>query len=164
MSEVERKERFRSLIDRTSQGMEIGPSFNPVAPKAEGFNVHMVAHLDQAGLVEKYSTHTVNVSAIEPVDFIWKGGSLADAVGRDGQYDWIIASHAIEHLPDIIGFVKDCKRLLRPSGLLILGVPDKRFCFDYLRFPTSTGAVIQAHLEKRVRHSAGQVYDFFAHS
>lgn len=162
MSEAERKARILSMIDPAGRGLEIGPSHNPVAPKSSGFQVHTVDHADQTGLIEKYRGHNVNLAAIEPVDYVWTGGSLFDVIASEGYYDWIIASHVIEHLPNLIGFIKDCQRLLRPGGVLALAVPDKRFCFDYLRWPTSTGETIQAHLDDRRRHTAGQVFDSFS--
>ncbi|HWX65568.1 MAG TPA: methyltransferase domain-containing protein [Rhodanobacter sp.] len=162
MSEVARKERIRSLIDREGMGLEIGPSFNPTAPKSEGYRVHTVDHMDRAGLMEKYQGHNVNVAAIEEVDYIWAGGSLADLIGAKTHYDWIIASHVVEHLPDLIGFIKDCQKLLRPGGILALAIPDKRFCFDYLRWPSSTGDLIQAHLDSRKMHTPGQIFDAFS--
>lgn len=162
MSETIRKDKIKSFIDPKGLGLEIGPSHNPVTPKSEGYKVHTVDHLDRNGLIDKYQGHNVNLDAIEEVDFIWAGGSLADVVGVRSKYDWIIASHVVEHLPDLIGFVKDCQSLLKPGGILALAVPDKRFCFDYLRWPSSTGDLVQAHLDSRTKHTAGQIFDSFS--
>ena len=54
--------------------------------------------------------------------------------------------------------------LLKDDGVLVLAVPDKRFCFDVLRPRTSTGTVLQAHLEKHRRHAIGKVFDEIAYS
>src|SRR5262245_51434967 len=43
------------------------------------------------------------------------------------KYDYIAASHVIEHVPDVIGWLRALHRLLRPSGVVFLVVPDKRF-------------------------------------
>lgn len=162
MSEKVRKDKIKSFIDLRGLGLEIGPCHNPVTPKSEGFKVHTVDHLDRNGLIEKYRGHNVNLDAIEEVDFIWAGGSLKDVVGVRSKYDWIIASHVVEHLPDLIGFVEDCQSLLKPGGILALAIPDKRFCFDYLRWPSSTGDLLQAHLGSRTKHTAGQIFDSFS--
>jgi predicted SAM-dependent methyltransferase len=149
-------------IDRKGLGLEIGPSYNPIAPKRAGFNVHVLDHASAPELREKYRSHDVDVEAIEEVDFVWKGEPLDELVGAGAAYDWIVASHVIEHTPDLVAFLSQCERLLKPSGILSLAVPDKRYCFDYFRFPSSTGDVLQAHLEKRVRHAPGAVFDHVA--
>lgn len=149
-------------INKNGLGLEIGPSHNPVAPKRQGFNVEIVDHLDQQGLIEKYRHHGVDVDAIESVDYVWSGEPLSELIADTGRYDWIIASHVIEHVPDVIGFLDECQKLLKPAGVLSLAVPDKRFCFDHFRPISSTGDLIQAHLEKRRRHPPGWVFDYFS--
>ncbi|MDQ3524043.1 MAG: methyltransferase domain-containing protein [Chloroflexota bacterium] len=158
-----RKSLITSMIDRNGRGLEIGPSHNPAAPKSEGYDVHIVDHMDQLGLQEKYKDDAgINLENIEPVDHVWQGGSLSRLIGDDASYDWIIAAHVIEHMPDLIAFIQDCQVLLRPGGIISLVVPDKRYCFDHLRRRSSTGDVIQAHVESRKRHTPGQVYDHFS--
>jgi hypothetical protein len=70
-----------------------------------------------------------------------------------------VASHVIEHTPDMLGFLKECDAMLRPGGRLVLVVPDKRRCFDFFRSVSTTGAVLQAHLDGRSRHLAGSAFD-----
>lgn len=159
---MHRKQILTSLIDKRGLGLEVGASHDPVAPKAAGYSVHVVDHLSQEELREKYEGHNVSLETIEPVDFLWRGEPLEQVVGVTGHYDWIIASHVIEHLPDPIGFIKSCQRLLKAGGMLSLAIPDKRFCLDYLRHPSSTGDVLQAHLDGRTRHLPGQVFDSFS--
>lgn len=157
-----RRALITSMIDPAGRGLEIGPSHNPAAPKSAGFNVETVDHTDRPGLLEKYQEDQgINLAAIEEVDHVWTGGGLCDLVGRPGGFDWIIASHVVEHMPDLVFFLTECQALLKPDGILSLVVPDKRFCFDHLRRLSSTGDVVQAHLEKRTRHTPGQVFDHF---
>lgn len=158
-----RKQLITAMIDPAGCGLEIGPSHNPAAPKSAGYNVETVDHTDQQGLLEKYKDDAgINLASIEPVDHVWVGSSLCELIGTRGCYDWIIASHVIEHMPDLVFFIKECQALLKPRGILSLVVPDKRFCFDHLRRCSSTGDVIQAHLESRTRHTPGQVFDHFS--
>lgn len=157
---MDRIEKITASIRKTGKGLEIGPSHNPIMAKREGHDVEIVDHLDQAGLIEKYRDHGIDLSRIEPVDYVWKGEPLPELIGQTARYDWIIASHVIEHAPDVVGFLQQCLALLKPDGVLSLVVPDRRYCFDYLRFPSSSGAMVQAHLEKRRRHSPGQLFDY----
>lgn len=155
-----RRQKILKHVDAAGLGLEIGPGFKPLAAKRDGFRVEILDHLDRDGLVAKYRDHGVDVSRIEPVDHVWRGGSLVDLIGQKARYDWIIASHVIEHTPDLIGFLNDCAALLRPGGVLSLVVPDKRYCFDHLRPVSGLGRVIDAHEHPRAVHSPGSVAEF----
>jgi SAM-dependent methyltransferase len=159
---MDRAAKILKELSREGLGLEIGPSFRPIAPKRAGFNVETVDHLDKQGLVAKYQDHGVDVGAIEEVDYVWRGEPLSQLIGQSARYDWIIASHVIEHVPDLIAFLRECAVLLKPDGVLSLVVPDKRFCFDYLRWPSSVGDVVQANLEGRSLHSPGKIFDYFS--
>jgi SAM-dependent methyltransferase len=156
-----RKDIILRDINAAGLGLEIGPSHNPVAPKKEGFRVHVMDHLSREGLVEKYKDHGVQLDNIEEVDFVWSGQSFKDLTGGERQYDWIIASHVIEHTPDLIGFLNECESILKPGGVLSLAVPDKRYCFDHFRPVTGLGKIIDAHLAKDTVHSPGNVAEYF---
>lgn len=158
---MKRKEIITSLIDRLGVGLEIGPSHDPVAPKAAGYNVRVVDHLSQGELKAKYEGHGVNTDNIESVDVIWRGEALEDLLGEE-RYDWIIASHVIEHMPDPIKFIRSCQKVLKENGILSLAIPDKRFCLDHFRPPSSTGQILDAYLEGQTRHTPGQVFDAFS--
>ena len=161
---MDRKERLLSLFDATGVGLEIGPSFNPLLPKRDGYDVETLDHLSAADLREKYKNASVDLSAIEEVDYLSDGGSIRELIGKPEHYDYIVASHVIEHTTDLLGFVSDCEQLLKRTGLLVLAVPDKRFCFDCLRPCSTSGQILQAHLEQRKRHTPGQVFDEIAYN
>lgn len=147
--------------------IEIGPSFNPLAPKSEGWNSFSIDHLTRDGLLAKYVGHPgVDLARIEPVDFVWSGGPLSDAVPSEqhGSFDAFVASHVIEHTPDLISFLTAAETLLRPAGVVILAIPDKRYCFDYFQPLTTTGQLLAAHADKRSRHTACQAFDHIAYS
>ena len=148
-------------LRRDGRGLEFGPSHNPVAPKSAGFRVETVDHLNREGLIQKYQNHGIDLSRIEPVDHVWTGQPLTELISDHGQYDWIIASHVIEHVPDFIGFINQCAKLLKPEGLLSLAIPDLRYSFDCMRWPTTTGDLIQANLDQRRRHAPGKVFDYY---
>jgi hypothetical protein len=45
---------LRGRITKTDKILEIGPSYSPLAPKADGWRSYVVDHTDRDGLVEKY--------------------------------------------------------------------------------------------------------------
>ncbi len=49
-------------------------------------------------------------------------GSLTDL--EQGTFDVIVSSHVIEHVPDLLTFFADCKRLLKPGGTFIAYTPN----------------------------------------
>lgn len=159
-----REDKVFHLLDKKGLGLEIGPSHNPIAPKKKGFNVHILDHASAAELRKKYQGHGVNLNNIEEVDFIWHGEPLQELIGKTGCYDWIIASHVIEHVPCFISFLQQCEALLKPDGILSLVIPDKRYCFDYFSSSSSTGNLLDAYAEKRVKPSHGQIFDHFANA
>jgi len=164
---VDRRECLLSGLTKTDRLVEIGPSYNPLAPKAEGWCVFTIDHDDRRGLVKKYTFDpAVSTSRIEEVDFVWRGGSLSDAVPAEqyGTFDAFLASHVIEHTTDVVSFLVSAQTLVGERGRVILAVPDKRKCFDLFRPFSSTGDAIVAHREKRVRHTAKVLFDRVAYA
>ena len=152
------------LLDKNGKGLEIGPSHNPIAPKKRGFDVHILDHASASDLKEKYQGHGINLDNIEEVDFVWKGEPLHELIGDTNCYKWIIASHVVEHVPDLISYFQQFEALLKKDGLLSLVVPDKRYCFDYFTPVSTTGDLLDAHINKRVKPSSGQIFDHFSNA
>lgn len=161
-STMDRREKILHYLRRDGLGLEIGPSFSPIAPKRDGYNVEILDHLTAEELKTKYRGHPgVVVDHIENVDHVWRGERFEALVGGRHRYDWIIASHVIEHSPCLITFVEDCASVLKPDGVLSLAVPDKRYCFDYWRDRTGIARVIDAYSERRTIHSPGSAAEYY---
>ena len=167
-----RLEKLLRSVRREDKILEIGPSYNPAAPKRKGWNTKVLDHCTKEELVAKYlamhlgtkyNALTFDLSQVEEVDFVWQGGALESAVPKEehGTFDVCIASHVIEHTPDLVGFIRSIETLLKPNGLISLAVPDKRYCFDYFQPLSSTGNVIDAIGSSR--HSRGKVFNSSAY-
>ena len=148
------------FVDRLARGVEIGPSHSPIAPKRLGFRVTTIDTLSKEGLLEKYKNHDVKLENIEDVDFIWRGESYPSLIGEQKAFGWILASHVIEHMPDVIAFLKDCEELLSDTGVLSLAVPDKRFCFDYFRPISGIARILDSHHARAITHTPGSIVEF----
>jgi len=156
---VNRFEKATKFINLNGEGLEIGPSYNPIVRKTSGANIKILDHTDRDGLIKKYWWMPEDIrNSIEKVDFIWEGGTLLDTIGN-ARFDYIIASHFIEHSIDIIGFLKDCEHLLKQGGVLSLIIPDKRYCFDRFKPLTTVGAALDVHLNQTKYHTPGAVLD-----
>jgi len=141
-------------------GLEIGPSHRPLAPRSAGYDVRIMDYLSKADLVAKYSALGIDSTQIEDVDYVWSGQPYAELMGGTDKFDWIIASHVIEHMPDFIGFLQNCRSVLKVGGVLSLAVPDKRFTFDAERDCTTLAPIIDAHTRGDKHPSAGAVAEF----
>jgi O-antigen biosynthesis protein len=158
---MDRKDKVFFRIDRRGAGLEIGPSHNPIAPKKEGYNIEIIDVLDREQLIAKYKGHHVNLENIEEVDFVWSGEKFQDLVGKPKHYDYIIASHVIEHSPNLIGFLNDCDAVLKDDGVVSLVVPDKRYHFDHFRPISGISKIIDSHFNKCIIHTPGTVAEYY---
>lgn len=161
--ECSRRNYLLRNITKEQTGLEIGPSLRPVAPKSEGYQVEIIDHLSREALIAEYQAMGLDTSRVEEVDYLWEGGSYSETTGKSGYYDYVIASHVIEHVPDFAGFLQDCSNMLKTDGILSLAVPDKRFTLDYFRMATTVRNVIDDHLSTDKNGSVGALADYCSH-
>jgi len=139
-----RQERILRFCNWEGDGLEIGASFNPIASKKNGYHIEILDYLSREELIAKYRgqpTVPANLEElVEDVDYVWHGERYPELVKK--RYDYIISSHLIEHIPDVIGHINDCCELLNGGGVYSLVVPDKRYTFDIMRKETTAGQLI----------------------
>jgi hypothetical protein len=144
-------------------GLEIGPLANPIVRKDQG-NVLYVDHATAEELRHKYLFDPGmkdRLDEIVDVDYVvGQSQGVYDAVMHDVPFDYVMASHLIEHIPDPVGWLMDVARVLRVGGILSLVIPDKRYSFDIKRRTTDISEVIDAYLRRLKQPSFNQVYDF----
>ncbi len=160
-----RNEIVRAELDLGGRGIELGPLDKPIMAKRDGYNVEIVDYLDTQALRAQYGHELhvgVDTALIEDVDHVSHGEPLTELIGNDGDYEWVVASHVIEHIPDLVSFLQDVERVLSPSGRLGLVIPDKRFCFDVYGELSTTGQIVDAFVAKRTMPTPGQVFDYFS--
>ncbi len=150
---------LQGLDPGATRGLEIGPLHNPILRRPQA-DVLYVDHVDTAGLRAKYRDDPeVDPGRIVEVDIVWSEATLADACGG-GLFDYVIASHVIEHVPDLIGWLAQLKSVLHPSGTVRLIVPDRRYCFDYRRETSSAADLILAARAQATTPGPRQILDF----
>lgn len=147
------------------KGLEIGPLNEPLVTnedlQGQG-EIFYLDHLSTDELKEKYSDDpSVDVENIVNVDFVCPDGDLLEAVSGN-QFDYVVASHVIEHVPNILKFLQGAQKVLKSGGKLFLIIPDKRFTFDYERRETTFGDVLDSFLSDDTKPSVRAVYDHFA--
>jgi SAM-dependent methyltransferase len=145
----QRRDKILAGLDLGSRdGVEIGALATPLVTKAEG-NIFYVDHAGTKDLRDIYHGHeAVDGDKIVDVDGIWGKNTLQDCIGKNRKADYVVASHVIEHVPDLITWLGEIRSVLRPNGTLRLAIPDRRFTFDYLRVETRIHDVLDAYLRR----------------
>jgi predicted SAM-dependent methyltransferase len=143
---MDRRDRLLSGLDLQNHvGMEIGALCRPFLMRDEG-QVLYVDHAETPALRHKYANDPdVNLDNLVEVDVVWGASTLKEALG-DRRVDYIVASHVIEHVPDLIGWLHELSMVLAENGALRLIIPDKRFTFGYLRRETCLSDVLYSNV------------------
>lgn len=152
-----------------SVGAEIGPLHNALIAKSDG-TVFYVDHCDTETLQARWSSDkSVDVTRLH-VDAVWGArtlraaideSALANEIGLRGRrLDYVVASHVVEHVPDLITWFSEIESVLAREGTVRLAVPDRRYTFDYLRHTSTLTDVVDAFVRGRRVPSGSRVFDF----
>jgi hypothetical protein len=146
-----------------SVGVEIGALDKPLVTRDMG-EILYVDHADTATLRKKYQQDSgVRADAIVDVDGVWGANTLLDAVGGR-KVDYVLASHVIEHVPDLITWLNELESILAPGGQIRLAIPDMRYTFDCLRRETVFSDVLTAYIARARRPMPREVMDFICNA
>ena len=165
-----------SLIDRSSNrpdqmfvgidfdkvvNLEIGALDRPLIPITPGKS-YFADYISRDQLQHNHADNkSVSVDSIVNVDFIVGQKTLGQVVPKSLRFDNVFASHVLEHVPDLIGWLDDIAAVTKKGGAVRLIVPNAQECFDRRRSLTQEAEIIEAYLERRRKPSARQVYDFY---
>ena len=128
MGHFDRRKAILGNLDvRTLKGLEIGPLHNPLVRKADGVILY-VDHADTEFIKKANPNPQFNNDDIVNIDIVWGDRPLKGLVPHP--MDYVLASHVIEHVPDMIGWLMDLHGALKEDGLICLAIPDRRFTFD----------------------------------
>jgi len=158
-----RRDKILASLDLTQTiGVEIGALASPLVLPAEG-NILFVDHADTEYLKQKYGADsTVNVSKIVHIDGVWGEKTLKECLNLTENVNYVLASHVIEHVPDLITWLAEIHSILKPSGTLRVAVPDRRYTFDYLRHESRVHDVLDAYLRRARSPSPRQIIEHFS--
>jgi SAM-dependent methyltransferase len=161
-----RRARLMKLVGASKgRGLEVGPLHSPIV-RTDVADVCYVDVFSQDQLRANYAhDSSVNLGDIPKIDFVLSGPEgirpLSEAVRPAAPFAWVVASHVVEHVPDVISWLAEIAEVLDDDGHLLLVVPDRRFTFDILRPATTVGQMLQSHDLRETRPSVRAVYDMF---
>jgi hypothetical protein len=154
---MQHRKYFAENIDLASAGLEIGafdlPFVEPGEGNCEFADFRSMDELQtMAAAIEGH-----NPEFVVPVSYdLRKGYSEISK-----QFDWIVASHVIEHVPDLIWWLNILASKLKPNGTVFFVVPDKRYIWDVHRHVTTLTDVVEAHRAGQQTPSFRQVFDHY---
>ena len=133
-------------------GIEIGALHSPF-PVPAGTRVRYLDRFTTAQLREEYPE--LGGRAFAEVEIVDDGETLATV--PDASQDFVVASHVLEHAQDPIGALGNHLRVLRPGGVVVLALPDRRRGVDERRVATPVEHLLADHREGP-RRSRAQHY------
>ncbi len=145
----------------TGVGLEIGALHQPIPQHAGMRTLYVDRHtLDE--LHKEYAhLHATWKDQMVAPDIIDDGTVLGTI--PDGTYDYLIAAHVIEHLPNPIAAIENWCRVLKPGGLIYLIVPDKRGTFDRRRVRTTLEHLILDYRQPSRERDYEHFLDYAVH-
>jgi len=129
-------------IDLNKRILEIGPLAMPNIKKDQGKSVFYAdikstEDIKNIYMAERYKEKPSWFNEIVEIDFVINNGKYYECLKDVEKFDYIIATHVIEHIPQLILFFQDIAKILNQKGKICLSIPDKRYCYDHFRCPTS---------------------------
>jgi SAM-dependent methyltransferase len=134
---------LNGLLDvSASKGLELGACDLPTVPP----NLGRCSFADVRSADALISMWNLVAEDVVPVRFLIDPRSrLDDQIGE--RFDYVIACHVLEHIPNPIGCIEELSRLLRPGGQIVLAIPDKRSTPDALRPSTTIEHLLGDHFD-----------------
>lgn len=159
----DRKIALCGLLDiQNGKGLEFGPLSRPIVRPDEG-DIRYIDHASTEALRDKYVINDGHdITEFVEISYVWNGGRLRDVIPNNEIFDYALASHVIEHVPDVIGWLIDIFSVLKDDGVLSLAIPDKRYTFDRYRTPTSAAILLDHWLREPKTHTPQQLFDHFS--
>ncbi|MGH7782679.1 MAG: methyltransferase domain-containing protein [Candidatus Binatia bacterium] len=93
--------------------------------------------------IEQLRKSYPDIKDIRPPDFVTDLESMRGI--DDSSMDFVIANHVLEHVEDPLQALTSISRVLRPSGIAYIALPDKRFTFDKSRAISPLAHLIMDH-------------------
>jgi predicted SAM-dependent methyltransferase len=122
--------------------MEIGALWRRF-PLRPGVRAWCLDRMGPEGLEKQYAHFERPI--LRP-DIVGDAAALPVAAGS---LDFLIASHVLEHMRFPLGALQHWYEALRPGGVLLLRIPDRRFTFDAKRHSTALQHLIDEHADAK---------------
>ncbi len=144
-------------------GVELGPGHSPFPIPFPGIEVSYVDRWEPDENRELFPELGPAADFPMPDHVCNLDTDRLKALGDESQ-DFVIASHVLEHLAEPIGMLHDIHRVLRPGGIVLILLPDRRRTFDRGREPTSLQHLAAEFEAGLTEVDDDHVYEFVVHT
>jgi hypothetical protein len=162
---ADRKEVMLKGVSASARCLEIAPFHRPVLTK-DRFKVDYTDYATTEELRAKAPVHEgISPDSVCTVDYIWvPGRPLRECIPANVSYEFALASHVMEHVPNVLGWVQQILDVLETGATLQLALPDYRGCFDVFRRTTTFSEMLQHWTMESSTPTVSQIFDFLANN
>jgi hypothetical protein len=152
---------LRIVNPRGLRGLEVGAFDLPMLDSSEA-SVKFADYCTTQELKTRAAAHPQHsADFIADVDYVLRDIGWT-AIPED--FDWICASHVIEHVPNMVGWLRTLATKLKDNGVLFLVIPDKRYTFDIHRPETTLGKILVDYYFDRQAARTEDIFDAMYYS
>jgi SAM-dependent methyltransferase len=136
----------RQLLARhiLGSGLELGPGQTPF-PAGPGTSVRVVDRWAPEENRDVFADWGLEGAAFVAPDIVADLNTDRLRAVADASQDFVICSHVLEHVADPIGLLADVHRVLRPGGVAMIYLPDRRRTYDRYRDGTTLAHLVEEH-------------------
>ena len=145
--------------EKGKNGLEISPNLAPMVTKNEGWNVKYLDLVSTETLKERAQSKNIAMTSVPKIDYVYNPSHLISETVAPNKFDFVVSSHVIEHIPDLILHFQDIGNILNVGGVYCFIVPDMNLCFDIKKPQTSLGALIEAHINQHKQAPISAIID-----
>jgi SAM-dependent methyltransferase len=153
------------LLKKNDRILEFGPLISPLVSRKDYPNIYFADIRSTEDIKKLYTSNdyleatglTVDIDLVAEIDYVVTK-SYTETFKNEKKFDVVYLSHVIEHMPDVISFLKDVINILSKDGKLILLYQDARYCFDHFRNGTTFIDAYDVYENQSVNGKA--VFDF----
>jgi SAM-dependent methyltransferase len=119
-------------ITNNKKGIEMG------GPSDNGLLIYQIADIID-NVIFSENTPWINYNSKEykyydnKVGKVFINDAVDIAVIKNEEYDFVFASHILEHIANPLKAVAEWLRIIKKDGYIIIIVPEKSICFDHKR-------------------------------
>lgn len=151
----------RGLLTRflSGSGVELGPGHHPMPIPFPGVSVRYVDRWQPEENLALFTNLEAGASFPKPDIVANLDVDRLSALADESQ-DFVIASHILEHLADPLTQIAEIHRVVKPGGVVLVFLPDRRHTFDRKRSPTPLAHLIAEHRDRVTVVSDEHIEDY----
>ncbi len=145
------------------RGLEVAPYFDPLTDKTQ-LNVLYADCLSTEQIRKKASENPdLRTFAVPDIAIVWTPGkALRDCISTGVSFDFAVASHVLEHVPNPVGWLNEILQVMKVGSVLAIILPDKPATSHYMRQETTDSELVGWWLERPAIPTPSQVYDLLS--